>query len=127
MCTRCVTLIGYDRPALKLLNKYVRSYVDVKWYDLGLKLLEQQDEERLNDIMRNNLNDPGASCKEMFQLWLRSCSNATWNQLIEALREVELSNLATEIEGMLIPTGPEVINDATPVASSSELTNTAGT
>ena len=39
----------------------------------------------------------------MFQLWLRKCTNATWNQLIQALKEVELNNLATTIEGMLTP------------------------
>ena len=37
----------------------------------------------------------------MFQLWLRKCSTATWDQLIQALREVDLNNLATKIEGML--------------------------
>ena len=95
---------GHDRPALKLLNKHVRKEVSSKWHDLGLELLEQEDEERLNEIESNNPNDVGKCCKEMFQLWLRKCTNATWNQLIQALKEVELNNLATTIEGMLIPT-----------------------
>jgi len=38
----------------------------------------------------------------MFQLWLRKHSNASWNQLIQALREIELSSLATKIKAMLI-------------------------
>ena len=95
---------GHDRPALKLLNKHVRKEVSSKWHDLGLELLEQEDEERLNEIESNNPNDVGKCCKEMFQLWLRKCTNATWNQLIQALKEVELNNLATTIEGMLLPT-----------------------
>ena len=98
MCT------GYDRPALKLLNKHVRKDVSSKWHDLGLELLEQEDEEKLNEIETNNPNDVSKCCKEMFQLWLRKCTNATWNQLIQALKEVELNNLAAKIEGMLIPT-----------------------
>ena len=94
---------GHDRPALKLLNKHVRKGVSSKWHDLGLELLEQEDEEKLNEIKINNPSDVGECCKEMFQLWLRKCTDATWNQLIQALKEVELNNLATTIEGMLIP------------------------
>ena len=97
MCT------GYDRPALKLLNKHVRKDVSSKWHDLGLELLEQEDEEKLNEIETNNPTDVSKCCKEMFQLWLRKCTNATWNQLIQALKEIELNNLAATIEGMLIP------------------------
>ena len=94
---------GHDRPALKLLNKHVRKGVSSKWHDLGLELLEQEDEEMLNQIENNNPNDVSKCCKEMFQLWLRKHTNATWNKLIEALVQVELNNLATTIEGMLIP------------------------
>ena len=94
---------GHDRPALKLLNKYVRNRVSSKWHDLGLELLEQEDEDGLNEIESNNPNDVSKGCKEMFQLWLRKCTNATWNQLIQALKEVELNNVATTIEGMLMP------------------------
>ena len=92
---------GCDRPALKLLNKHVRKEVSSKWYDLGLELLEQEDEEKLNEIETNNPKDAGQCCKEMFRLWLRKCSTATWNQLVQALKEVDLNNLAAEIEGML--------------------------
>ena len=92
---------GYDRPALKLLNKHVRKDVSTKWYDLGLELLEQEDEKKLNEIKSNNPSDVGECCKEMFQLWLRKSTNATWNQLIQALKEVDLNNLAAKIEGML--------------------------
>ena len=88
---------GCDRPALKLLNKHVSS----KWHDLGLELLEQEDEETLNQIKSDNPKDVNECCKEMFQLWLRKCSTATWHQLIQALREVDLNSLATKIERML--------------------------
>ena len=95
---------GNDRPALKLLNKHVRKDASSKWHDLGLELLEQEDEERLNEIEANNPNDVSKCCKEMFQLWLRKSPSATWNQLIQALKEVGLNNLAATIEGMLVPT-----------------------
>ena len=95
---------GCDRPALKLLNKYVRKDTSHKWHDLGLELLEPEDEGMLNEIETNNPIDVSTCCKEMFQLWLRKSHNASWNQLIQALKEVELSNLAAKVEEMLLPT-----------------------
>ena len=99
--------IGCDRPALKLLNKHVRrdiSGVSCKWHDLGLELLEQEDENELEEIRNNNPNNESECCKKMFQLWLRKYSGtATWLRLIKALREVDLCTLADKIEGMLMP------------------------
>ena len=92
---------GYDRPTLKLLNKHVRKHIASKWYDLGLELLEQEDVVTLNQIKHNNPNNVGECCKEMLELWLSKCSTATWNQLIQALREVNLNYLASNIEGKL--------------------------
>ena len=43
----------------------------------------------------------GECCIEMFQLWLGKSNTATWDQLIRALRVVDLNNLATKIQGML--------------------------
>ena len=95
---------GCDRPALKLLNKHVRKHISSEWHDLGLELLEQEDEGTLKQIKSNNSNDASKCCKEMFQLWLDKCSTATWDQLIQALREVDLNSLATEIERKLMDT-----------------------
>ena len=39
----------------------------------------------------------------MFQLWLEKCSDASWSQLIQALKEVDLNSLASKIEAMLMP------------------------
>ena len=94
--------IGCDRPALKYLNKYVRNEASTKWHDLGLELLEPKDEGKLNEIQRNCEKDVGECCKKMLQLWLERYPYATWNQLIQALRDVGLSQLATKIAGMLM-------------------------
>ena len=104
-------MTGYHRPALKLLNKHVRNDISPKWHDLGLELLEQEDEEALKEIESNNPTDVGVCCKKMFELWLSKCSSATWDQLIQALREIKLNNLATRIEGMLIPSTMNTVND----------------
>ena len=101
-------LVGQNRPALKLLNRHVRNEVSFKWHDLGLELLEQEDERKLSEIQRNNPHDVSECCKEMFQLWLSSSNNATWNRLIQALRDIGLKSLSTTIEGMLIPKRPRM-------------------
>ena len=84
----------------------MRREVSSKWHDLGLELLEPQDEASLNEIKHNSHNDVAECCKEMFQLWLEKCPDASWNQLIESLREpsVGLNHLASKLEQMLTPT-----------------------
>ena len=99
-CGTILHMPGCDRPALKLLNKHVVKQISSEWYDLGLELLEQEDEATLNQISDKS-NDVKKCCREMFQLWLKKYSTATWDQLIQALREVDLNSLATKVEGML--------------------------
>ena len=65
--------------------------------------MEQEHEGKLKEIKANYPNDVRQCCTEMFQLWL-STSKPTWNQLIHALKEVELNRIADKIEGMLMVT-----------------------
>ena len=53
------------------------------------------------EIKANN-NELSECCKEMFHQWLRTHSDATWFQLIQALRVIGLNALADKIERMLI-------------------------
>ena len=107
MCS-CILYIAHDRPALKYLNKYVKEEASIKWHDLGLELLEPEDERKLNEIQYSSHRDVSERCKQMFQLWLERCPDATWEHLIQALREVGLNHLATTIFLML--QSPEGIN-----------------
>ena len=102
MCS-CVCVIDRDRPALKYLNtdKYVKEEASIKWHDLGLELLEPEDEGKLNEIQYSSHRDVSERCKQMFQLWLEKCPDATWEHLIQALREVGLNRLACKIHQML--------------------------
>ena len=97
----CCYNIDCDRPALKHLNKYVREGASAKWHDLGLELLEPADEGKLNEIKSNHPQDNGECCKQMFQLWLEKSQDPTWSQLIQALREVGLNQLASKVDVML--------------------------
>ena len=91
------------------MNKHVRKYVSSIWLDLGLELMEQEDEEWLYDIHENNPIDVNKCCIEMFCYWLNEYPDASWNQLIKALREpnINLSDLASRIETMLMPMDDE--------------------
>ena len=81
----------------------MRKSVSFRWHDLGLELLEQEDEDELNELRANNPNNESECCKKMFELWLRKRNNATWFQLIQALREIDLNTLAHKVERMLMP------------------------
>ena len=94
-----------DRPDDKYLNKYVRGKVCAagtdKWRDLGIVLMGQDDVYVL-DIIKANSNDNVACCTRMFTEWRQRTPKASWKQLIEALKEVDLTQLASELEELLI-------------------------
>ena len=103
--------VGHQYPSLKYLNRHVKKPVGSKWYDLGIDLLEKDDVKELNTIRSQYPADLNTICKEMFQLWLRKQPTASWNQLLDSLRQpgIDLDNLASEIEQMLLPTGVYVV------------------
>ena len=95
-------IIGSNRPTLKLLNKFKDS-VGAKWYDLGIELLDDEDCDKLDVIQSDHPKDVSACCTQMFSLWLKKQPSASWNQLIQALREpnIGMDELATKIETMI--------------------------
>ena len=102
LCDFCIH-VGTDRPAEKYLNKYVRTEIAAKWHDIGVDLLDVNDEIVLNTLKLNFPTDVDKCTAEMLQLWLARQPNASWDQLLETLREpnINLNALATKIEGML--------------------------
>ena len=55
-------------------------------------------------IKKNNPQDVNGACLAMLKLWVDTTPDATWDQLIAALRApgIELNTSASDIEGMLI-------------------------
>ena len=101
---------GHQIPSLKYLNRYVRSSVGSKWHDLGIELLDSDKSiEELDKIEAEHKSDLDKCCTKMFQLWLRKQPSASWNQLIEALRQrnIELDVLATNIKELLLQPKPK--------------------
>ena len=91
-------LTGNKRPTLKVLNKLVKKPATYKWYDLGIELLEVEDLHALDEIHKNYPRDVGMCCTKMLQLWLERQPDASWEQLLQALKKVEMNELASTIE-----------------------------
>ena len=93
---------GNDKPTMKNLSNSVVPKVGLKWYMLGFQLLDQQYVATLRTIKADRKN-PEDSCIEMFDEWLTTDGDATWNKLIDALKSpiVNLNSLANQLQKML--------------------------
>ena len=66
------------------------------WYQLGIKLglkpyqLKQIEEKTTTDIEHRKI--------EMYDLWLRTTPEASWNHIVTALREMEEKTTAERIQ-----------------------------
>ena len=93
------------------LNKHVIPLVATRWHDLGLELLETtlKHERELEIIETNYRNDVSTCCRKMLSKWLESQSDsASWDQLIQAVKNIELNNVANDIEQLLLLQGEYV-------------------
>ena len=95
--------VGSDRPALKYLNRHVVIPIAPKWHDVGLELMEVEDEKELDQIKAEG-SDNKENTKRVLKLWLDKNPHASWNDLILVLRipTIGLRTTALEIEGMLL-------------------------
>ena len=87
---------------MKDLNKHVIPLVATRWYDLGLELLETKHERELDIIETNYRNDVITCCRKMFRKWLETRDDASWDQLIQAVKNIEVNNVASDIEQLLL-------------------------
>ena len=91
-----------SRPFLRDLVNRVLPHVAVKWYELGLELLHLANEHELKIIEKDAKDDAKMSCMKMFEKWLDSDEEASWEKLIQALRDIELDEVASDIEERLM-------------------------
>ena len=104
--TSCITVlvtIVTERPQVRYLNRYVRDPLCAagargpdKWFDLGLALMGESSRNNLDVIKIEQRNVYGC-CDAMFGLWLERVSDASWSQLIEALREISMDGIASDL------------------------------
>jgi len=91
-------LIGnHDTLTLLNLNNYVRPEAASQWRDLGMQFL---NESKLDIIEKNLPGDVESCCTEVFKIWLKEDTEASWAKIVNALRapSVELYKLADDIE-----------------------------
>ena len=98
-----IVLIGSDRPLLRDLDDHVVMHVAKNWRSLGVQLLRPDQQNLLDIIEANHPRDVVACCQDVLQRWLNTTEDATWNQLIKALRSptIQLNHFASQLERML--------------------------
>ena len=94
---------GHCRPSLKDLCEHVVPTVADKWKDIGVHLLDSTllDQRVLEVIAADHPHSVEACCKSMFEKWLSTQEKASWNQVIEAIQNVGLCYLASQLETKL--------------------------
>ena len=95
--------VGSDRPTLKDLHEHVVKEAALKWKDLGSELYQRYIV--LDSIKLSSPPDAVQCCMHVFQRWLDTNIDASWNQLIRALKRVQLYGLADRLEQMIIREG----------------------
>ena len=98
VCMYILIFIGTDRPSHKLLQQYVINKIAKYWHTLGKMLLKEESVHVLQNIEQNYPRDVQRCCSEMFECWLRIDTEATWDKLITALKEINQYQLAAKIE-----------------------------
>ena len=85
------------------LSKHVIPSVATRWNELGLELLDTKHEAELDIIETNFKDDAITCCRKMFSKWLQLQSHrATWDQLVQAIKNIKLNNVASDIEELLL-------------------------
>jgi len=91
---------GDSKPTLKKLqHAKIVTAASSKWYELGVELLNDDQVPQLRIIKENN-DDVSRRCSEMLSYWLQTHPNASWYELVAALRApgVELNEVAASVE-----------------------------
>ena len=87
-------ITGHQYPTPKQIRNYLKpdtSGLAARWYELGKQLLTADTVGTLDVIKADHPSDVSACCNKMFAKWLELQPEATWNQLIDALRMIEMN------------------------------------
>ena len=83
------------------LVRHVLPHVAARWYDLGLQLLHEKNENELTFIESDATNDIKTCCRKMFAKWKETDELASWDKLIDALKSIGLNTAASDLKKLL--------------------------
>ena len=74
----------------------------IKWFELGLELLDDSQARQLDIIKANNHDDVIKCCQDMFKYWLDTDPTASYNKLVNSLKApgIEMDTVAVKLENM---------------------------
>ena len=77
-----------------------------KWRELGVQLLLPSHQRILKVLAKDHPHDAATCCKRVLEKWLDTTTDATWNELIRALRSpsIQLDYLAGQLEEQMMTT-----------------------
>ena len=81
---------------------HVIPSVASNWFELGVVLLDPKYQNELSTIETDSRNDARTCCRKMLVRWLNTDELASWDKLIKALRIIQLNDLASNIEQLLL-------------------------
>ena len=81
-----------SKPKRKDINKY--SELDKKWYSLGTEL--EIDDEELDEL-EEKYSDPHRRLIKVFGVWLDKGENPTYRQLLKALVNIRMKDIAQSL------------------------------
>ena len=99
-CFVCICT-GSNRPKLKDIHRHVVQQAAHKWRDIGVSL--EVVYLKMEMIAADHPHDDVRCLMGVLDTWLMNTPDASWNQLISALRSptVQLDSLADQLEQMM--------------------------
>lgn len=100
-----MSCIGNNRPTLRQLQEILAADItgfSTKWYELGSQLLEDFTSVNiLNEIECDYPNSASKRCIKMFEKWLNQQPKTSWDQLLTALKNIDMNSAVEQIKGKL--------------------------
>ena len=95
----CPTMIELIRFRGRSRRINIPKEIGTKCYQFGVLLLKDETGARIETVIRKHLNDAEQINMESFKLWFAGEGEqpVTWGTLVEVLRDVKLTTLASDI------------------------------
>ena len=102
---------GTDKPSVQLLLTFpskgghinLIKKCSFKYYNLGILLLDDENTNEVDSLEFKHNKDPERITTEIFNIWIRGdgLKPISWDALVQVLQNVDLHNLADELQGTL--------------------------